>query len=99
MPESEGPRRSFLKILADVPCDLNEDQKGMLANVCFDWIQSENQPVAIKVYCMQILAGIAESEPDLKPELISVIEEQIPRGSAGIKAQGKKILKKLYKEK
>ena len=45
---------------------------------------------------MQILAEIAETEPDLKPELISVIEEQIPRGSAGIKAQGKKILKKLY---
>jgi hypothetical protein len=96
MPEDEGPRRSFLKILADLRYEYNEDQKGILTNLCFDWIQSVDQSVAIKVYCMQILAKIAASEPDLKPELISVIEEQIPKGSAGIRAQGKKILKKLY---
>ena len=96
MPEQEGTRRSFLKILADIPYNFTEEQKGVLANCCFDWFQSNNQPVAIKAYCMQLLAKIAESEPDLKPELISVIKEQIPRSSAGIVAQGSKILKKLY---
>lgn len=96
MPEQEGTRRSFLKILADIPYDFTEDQKGMLADRCFEWFQSNNQPVAIKAYSMQLLVKIAESEPDLKPELISVIKEQIPRSSAGIVAQGNKILKKLH---
>lgn len=96
MPEQEGTRRSFLKILADIPYEFTEEQKGVLVDRCFEWFQSNNQPVAIKAYCMQLLAKIAESEPDLKPELISVIKEQIPRSSAGIMAQGSKILKKLY---
>jgi hypothetical protein len=55
-------------------------------------------PAAVKMFSMNILYNISEAEPDLKPELAAVIEDQLPKGTPGLKNSGQKMLKKLYRQ-
>ena len=90
---NNGVKRQVVRALSvrDIPKEL----EGQLANLCFDWLQSPDMPVAVKVHCMQILANITEKHPDLAVELRTIIAEQIPRNSVGFASRGRKILKKL----
>jgi len=90
---NDGVKRQVVKALATR--EIPEKYEGSLADLCFCWLQSSVVPVAIKVHCMQILANIAVRYPDLSVELQTVINEQIPRNSAGFASRGRKILKKL----
>jgi hypothetical protein len=56
------------------------------------------EAIALKIYAMTILYKISNAYPAIKPELISSIENEIPKNSAAVISRGKRILKKLYKE-
>lgn len=86
-------KRNTVRILQDV--DIPEDLMGPLANVCFQFMESGEETIAVKVFSMTILFNITKKEPDLKNELRLLIEAQLPYGSAGFKSRGKKILKQL----
>ena len=90
---NNGVKRQVVKALAE--CDIPEKLEGQLADLCFHWLQSSAMPVAIKVHCMQILANITVRHPDLAVELQTVINEQIPRNSAGFASRGRKILTQM----
>ena len=85
--------RNTLRILQfiEIPTDL----LGEIADIGFKIMESGNQPIAVKVFAMTVLANICEQEPELKNELVILIEDQMPYGSAGFKNRGGKILKKL----
>lgn len=89
----DGVRRNLVKILSRTP--IPEDKHGELYDLCLRWLMSGDQPVAIKVWCMEICASIAWPYPELKEEVCMVIEEQMPFGSAGFRSRGKKVLKRL----
>ena len=90
---NNGVKRQVVKALATH--NIPEKHEGQLADLCFDWLQSSDIPVGIKVHCMQILANITKRHPDLAVELRTVITEQIPRNSTGFASRGRKILKGL----
>jgi hypothetical protein len=94
----EGLRRSTLRILADYIDELTEKEDGTLMDACFKFILDFNQKPAIIVYSMDILYALSNKYPDIKPELISCIENQLPVSSAGIKSRSQKMLRKLYQE-
>jgi hypothetical protein len=98
LPKDECVRKNFMKILAEIPLEFTEDQLGILIESCFEMLLSDKSSIANKAYSMELLYKISEIEPDLKIELISAIEEQIPKGSSGIKVIGRRLLKKLYSE-
>jgi hypothetical protein len=98
LPDDESIRKNFLKVLAEAELKFSEDQLGYLFDNCFEMLISDKSSIATKVYTMQILYKISQIEPDLKIELISAIEEQVPKGSSGVKYFGRAILKKLYRE-
>jgi hypothetical protein len=89
----DAVKRNTLRVLQSVT--IPEDLSGILANVCFDYLSSQQEAVAVKVFAMSVLANIAQKEPELKNELKILIEEQMPYSSAGFQSRGKKILKKL----
>ena len=98
LPEDESVKKNFMKILAETPLEFNEEQLGILVDKSFGTLMNDKSSVANKAYSMELLYKISEIEPDLKIELIPVIEEQIPTGSSGVKLIGRRLLKKLYKE-
>lgn len=85
--------RNTVRLLQEV--DIPERLLGETADICFKLMESNDSPIAVKVFSMTVLANICEKEPDLKNELALIIEDQMPYGSAGFRNRGAKILKKI----
>lgn len=86
-------RRNTVRILQFI--DIPEELMGELADHCFKYLSSADEPVAVKVFSMTILANIVKVFPELAQELRILIEDQMPYGSAGFISRGNKILKSL----
>ena len=64
-------------------------------DVCFRFLISPDEPIAVKVFAMTVAANICKHEPELKNELQLVIAEQMEKASAGFRARAKRIRKEL----
>ena len=91
--DSTSVQRIFGKILSLY--NINDKVDGDFINLCFNFIESEEIPVAVKVHAMQLLFNISSKYPELKQELRIIIEEHIPNNTVGFKSRANKLLKKL----
>jgi hypothetical protein len=92
----DGMKRESLKMLARSP--LPELNLGQLITLCFDWLTSGKESVAVKMFSMEILYRISQQEPEMKKELADSIEWRMQEETPGFRAHGKKLLKRLYIE-
>lgn len=90
-------KRSLMRLLCRHSMVDDDDLLGQLVEKSFEWVQSAEEKVAFKVLAMQVLFNISKKIPELKHELILVIEEQLPYNSHGFKSRGRMLLKKLKK--
>lgn len=88
----EGVRRGFLKIISELPDIINLNESGILINKCFEWILSQNENPAIRVYSMEIVYNVCKQEPLLKNELTSVMELVKDDKSMAVRSRAKRIL-------
>jgi hypothetical protein len=91
----DGLRRHTLRMVSRTDF-LSTSNLGLLTKVCFDWLTAAKTPVAIKVYCMDILYRLSEAEPDLGRELADTIEWRMDEESPGFRSHGQKILIRLH---
>jgi hypothetical protein len=93
--ESKGALRSLLRLLCrhEIP----EENQGLLIDLCFQYLVSELYPVAVKAHAMQIIYQHVLLYPELKNELIAVIEDQAENNSVGFRARGSILIKKMEK--
>jgi hypothetical protein len=94
-PVGDPVKRNTLRVLRYV--DIPEDLMGIAADICFEFLLSGKEPVAVKIHAMTILHSIVKKYPELKEELKVAIEDQMPFGSAGFKNRGAKVLKAISK--
>jgi hypothetical protein len=89
----DGIKRNMLSALCtqEIPKKL----QGKTVNICFDFILSSSETVAVKVLSLDILSKFIKDYPELKNELRAAIEDQLPKTTAAFHSKGKKILKKL----
>jgi hypothetical protein len=94
----ESVKFNMLKIFTF--CDLPEDEDnlGKLTNLCFDAVEANVSRIAIKVYAIEILYRISQIEPELKHELLDIIEKYMMGAQAAFLSRGIKITRKLRKE-
>ncbi len=92
-----GLKRHTLRMLARSPLP-EKNQIGPLIHLCFQWLLSPMEAVAVKVHCMDLLYRISQIEPEIKPELADSIEWRLNEEPPGFRSHGKKMLKKLYSE-
>jgi len=93
---NESVQRSFLRIISI--SDLNKvtrSNHGILAEYCFSMLRSGFSAIAIKAYSMDILYNLSIIYPELANELATSIRILSEDASAGIKAKGRSILKKI----
>ncbi len=88
-----GTRRNVLKMLCRIPIPI--ELQGILIDHCFEWMLGDEEPVAVKVFSMQIIANHLGQYPELRHELRAVIEDQYDRCSPGFRARGRKVLKMI----
>jgi len=92
----DGMKRHSLRMIARSV--IPTEQTGELMNICFDWLLSPREAIAAKVYSMDILYRLSQTEPDVKKELADSIEWRLKEEKPGFRAHGVKVLARLYKE-
>lgn len=75
--------------------DVPEELEGLAFEKAFEFLANPQNAIAIRVFAMTVCGNIALKYPELKHELVAVIEEQMPYGSAGFKNRGGKVLRSL----
>jgi hypothetical protein len=89
----DGIKRNILNALftQKIPKQL----QGKIVNICFDFILSPSETVAVKVISLDIISKFIKDYPELKNELKAAIEDQLPKTTIAFRSKGSKILKKL----
>ena len=91
--DHSGIHRNLLRYLAAEK--IPEALQGKMYDVCYRWLQSRNEPPAVKVHCMQILFNISAQELDLRKELKLIIEELTDHESSAIKSRSRQLMRKF----
>lgn len=95
--KNASKRRHWLKLIS--MNKISDEHIGFLFDYCIETFTSGSEAVAVRVHAMQILFNISEMEPDLKPEVLQLIEQEMEyHPTAGIRSRGKKLATKLFRQ-
>ena len=86
----DAVKRNMVRILqfTDIPRGL----QGSVANLCFEFISSFEEPIAVRTFSMTVLAKIAWEEPMLWKEFEIVVRQMLPYATPAFRARAKKEL-------
>ncbi|MDR1698229.1 MAG: hypothetical protein LBR75_00175 [Prevotellaceae bacterium] len=90
----QGSKRCTLKILENTAF---KEYPVSLINLCFDWLLSPKETIAVRAICVKILYKICVSEPDFVPELHLCLSELSSETSSGMRSIIRHTLKALEK--
>lgn len=85
--------RNVLRIFEDV--DIPEEIEGPICDQCFRYVSDPSYAIAIRAFALSVLHRIVKKHPDLQSELIAIIEEHLPHGTAAFKVRSRRILSDL----
>jgi len=95
--ERTGHRRLLLRYFM-VTSEWDEyEHLGLLLDICLRIIQDTTSPSGLTANAMSVVDRIAEKEPDIKNEVLVILEEQLPYLATGAKNRANKIIKKYSK--
>ena len=89
----DAVKRNSVRLLQYV--SIPEKFHGQVMDLCFRYISSPNEPVAIKAFSITILQILAKQYPEIINELKLVIEERWDYETAAFKTRAKKVLKEF----
>ena len=68
---------------------------GDILNICFSYLESPTESLAVKVFSMSVLGNLAKYYPEIIPELKLMIEDQVPHQTIGFRTRARKVLKQI----
>lgn len=86
-------KRNTVRLLQSVA--IPEKYEGAVMAICFKYVESPKEPVAIKAFSLTILGKLAIKYPDIIPEIKLLIEDQVLHQTAAFKSRAKKLLREL----
>ena len=86
-------KRNMTRLLQFVAIPRNLQCK--VFDFCFHCLANPKEPIAVRVFSMTVLSNLAKENPELKNEIIPLIEDQLPFASAGFRSRGTRVLKEL----
>jgi hypothetical protein len=89
----DAVKRNVVRLLQFI--EIPKSLQGLTAEICFRFFNNKKESIAVRVFSMTVLSNLAKKLPELKNELIPLIEDQLPYGSAGFISRGRKVLKEL----
>jgi len=89
----DAVKRNSIRLLQHV--DIPEKFHGQIMDICFHYISSPTEAVAIKAFSLTILQNLSKEYPDIKQELKAIIEDRWDSESAAFRSRAKKILKEF----
>ena len=91
----DAVKRNSIRLMQDI--DLPEKYHGEIMDLCFKYLESPAEALAVRIFSLSVLGNLATHYPEIKAELKLIIEDQLPHQSAGFKSRAKKVLKQLNK--
>lgn len=85
--------RNTVRLLQDVT--IPKKYHGRVMNICFDYIQTPETPIAVKAFSLTILSHLVADYPDIAGELRLIIEDQWEQAAPAFRSRAKKVLKDL----
>jgi hypothetical protein len=85
--------RNIIRLLQKVT--LPKRYHGKIMTACFDYLVSEDSPIAIKAFSLTVLDNLSKDYPEILPELKLIIEERWDHETAAFKSRARKILQRL----
>ena len=82
-------QRCFMRTLSRYPLTENEETLGLFYDFCFRLITNHSSPIAVRYYGMYFAYQTCLKEPDLKHELIPMLDEVLKHDSSGMKRRAK----------
>lgn len=86
-------KRNTIRLLQFI--EIPKSLQGMVADLCFSFLQNPQEAIAVKVFSMTVLAQIAKKQPGLKNELSIIMEDQLPFAGPAYRSRARKILREL----
>ena len=74
-----------------------EELEGEIYDRCFQYLTDTNRPTGIRMFAMVVVSNIAMKYPELKEEVIPVLEEHMPYGTSGFTSRARRELIRLRK--
>lgn len=89
----ESVKRNSIRLLqyADVP----KRYHGQVMDICFRYISSPTEAVAIKAFSITVLQKLAKLYPEIINEIKLIIEERWDYETVAFKTRAKKLLKEI----
>jgi hypothetical protein len=69
--------------------------QGRVSDVCFQYLLDSKEQISVRVFSMTVLTNLCKPIPELKSELLLILEDQLPYGSAGFISRAKKSIRQL----
>lgn len=83
-------KRNSVRLLQDIA--IPEKYQGSIMDICFNYLQSPTEAVAVKAFSLTVLANLAKQYPEILPEIKLIIEDQAPCFTAALKVRARQFL-------
>lgn len=90
-------KRNTVRLLQAI--DIPQKYEGTVMDLCFKYVESPNEAVAIKAFSLSILGKLAKKYPEIIPEIKLLIEYQLPHQTAAFKSRVKKLSQEFFLQK
>jgi hypothetical protein len=71
---------------------------GRLMTICFEFITSPGMAPAIKANALSVLYQLAETHPEIRQELLFIIQDQYENESPAFRSRANRIIKRMNKQ-
>jgi hypothetical protein len=84
-------KRNTIRLLQHVA--IPAKYQGMVMDICFGYVASPTEAVAIKAFSLTVLGNLAKQYPEIIPEIKLLVEAQLPHQTPAFKSRAKAFLK------
>jgi len=91
----DAVKRNTLRILQNV--DVPEKCCGELYDVCYKFLHSIHEPIAVRAFALTVLTNISKKYPELKTEVMHSAESLLQCGIPALESRSRQALKELRK--
>jgi len=86
-------KRNTVRLLQSV--NFPEKYEGIIMDICFKYVASPDEAVAVKAFSLTILGKLAKKYPEIIPEIKLQIEDQIDHQTPAFKSRANALLKEF----
>ncbi len=86
-------RRNIVRLFQFI--EIPKRLHGRLMDICFQFINKPEEPIAVKAFSLRILENLSATYPEILPELKNIIDARWAFESAAFRSRARKILKKF----